>query len=169
VIRKRRTREHVLADLSESHVLQYVYQCRFTAQRIERDYGVDLVLFTYDPAGQIENGYVLIQLKATDHLRVLQDGQAAAFVVERADLEHWLAEPFPVILIVYDAPADVAYWLYVQAYFAALPGSALERPSHTLTVHIPLSQVVNAEAIRKFARFKQRVLDQARGAIRHDL
>jgi hypothetical protein len=159
----------VLADLSESHVLQCIYRCDFTAQRIDRDYGIDLLLFTYDHWGQIENGYVLIQLKATDHLRVLHDGLRAAFVVDRSDLEHWLAEPFPVILIVYEAQADVAYWLYVQAYFGALSDEVLERPSHTITVHIPRSQVLNEAAIRQFARYKRRVLDQARGVIRHEL
>jgi hypothetical protein len=49
----------------------------------------------------------------------------------------------PVILVVYDAQADIAYWLYVQAYFAGLPKFNPRTGSESITVHIPRSNVLN--------------------------
>jgi hypothetical protein len=45
--RKRRTREHVIADLSVHHVEGFILEEGHTAQRLDSDYGYDLVLFTY--------------------------------------------------------------------------------------------------------------------------
>lgn len=54
---------------------------------MEYDYGVDLVLFTYDDNGEIENGQIFVQFKATDHLNVLGNRLTIAFPVARTDLE----------------------------------------------------------------------------------
>ncbi len=70
MVRKRRTREHMIADLSANHVERYALRCGFTVERIVHDYGIDLTLSTYSASGEIENGLVYIQLKATDRLRV---------------------------------------------------------------------------------------------------
>ena len=51
--RKRRTREHVIADLSVNHVERVVLRCGWTVQRLNPDYGIDLVMTTYDASGQI--------------------------------------------------------------------------------------------------------------------
>jgi len=64
-----------------------------------------------------------------------------------ADLELWLREPMPYILVVYDAQADVAYWLYVEAYFARLQDFNLDRMGRTVTVYIPKANVLDESAI----------------------
>jgi len=61
------------------------------------------------------------QVKATDHLKRLAGGQTISWRIESAHLHHWLNEPMPVILVVYDAQQDEAYWLYVQKYFEEAP------------------------------------------------
>src|SRR4051812_43211611 len=88
-------------------------------QRVVHDYGVDLYMTTYTAQGEVGNDFVLFQLKATDRLKRTSDNTAIVFRLERADLDWWLVETFPVILVVYDAQADVAYWLYVQGHFEA--------------------------------------------------
>jgi hypothetical protein len=50
-LRKRRTREHVLADQSANHVERFIIDEGHTAQRLGSDYGYDLVLFTFDEDG----------------------------------------------------------------------------------------------------------------------
>ena len=82
-VRKRRTREHVIADLAVHHVEGHVLRCGFTVERVVHDYGVDLYLTTYNAAGEVESGLVLLQLKATDHLRRTADGTAILFRIER--------------------------------------------------------------------------------------
>ncbi len=168
--RKRRTRSHVIADLSVNHVERHALACGYSVERIEHDYGIDLLLYTYNEDGELENGQVFMQLKATDNPTVLADGETIAFALERADLELWLQEPMPVILVVYDAPRDRAHWLYVQAYFEDLrrAGFDLREAGSTVTVHLPSATVVDQTAIRTFARYKDNVLRQAREVIRHE-
>ena len=66
--RKRRTRQHVIADLSVHHVEGFILEEGHTAQRMEKDYGYDLLLFTYDEQGYAEPDFVPIQLKAAESL-----------------------------------------------------------------------------------------------------
>ena len=73
--RKRRTREHVLADLSANHVERHALLCGYSVERRVHDYGIDLTILTYDTDGNVENGQILVQLKATDHLKVIAEGQ----------------------------------------------------------------------------------------------
>jgi hypothetical protein len=43
---KRRTREHVLADLSANFVEKQALLCGYTGERVRLDYGIDLVVQT---------------------------------------------------------------------------------------------------------------------------
>jgi len=83
--RKKRTREHVIADLSVNHVERFILRCGFSVERVFHDYGLDLYMSTYDSAGEAENGMVLFQLKATDHLKLRADGEALLLRIERTD------------------------------------------------------------------------------------
>jgi hypothetical protein len=155
--RKRRTREHVIADLSVNHVERHVLLCGFTVERRWHDYGFDLFMNTYDQNGELESGEVHFQLKATDRLRVTRDGQTIRFRVERADLRTWLDAVMPVIFVVYDAVADVAYWLYVQGHFAKRPRFNAARGSETVTLQLPRAQRLDQAAVFTFAGYRDRI------------
>jgi hypothetical protein len=164
--RKKRTRQHVLAELSANHVERHALACGYAVERVEHDYGIDLILFTYDRAGNWHSGFVFIQLKATDHLRFRKDG-TISFAVSRADLEWWLDATDPVVLVVYDAKADQAYWLYIQAYFEALPGFQLSNIGASTNVSISRANLIDPAAIRRFDRFRADVAKQLQGVVRH--
>jgi len=166
-LRKRRTREHVIADLSVNHVERHALHSGCTVERMIHDYGIDLLLFTYNRAGEIEDGQVFLQLKATDHVQVLSDGATIAVRVAKTDLRYWLQKLWPVILIVYDALADSAYWVYVQAYFAGQTNFRRERAAEQVSVRVPRSNVVNQEAIRTFAQFRDDIRAQLEGKVQH--
>src|ERR1700681_409721 len=51
--RKKRTREHIIADLSAHHVEGPILRCGFTADRVVHDYGVDLFMKTYNADGEV--------------------------------------------------------------------------------------------------------------------
>jgi hypothetical protein len=89
------------------------------------------------------------------------------FRIDRRDLVRWLGQMLPVILIVYDAKNDAAYWLYVQSYFQKLPDFNLFAAGKTITVHVARTNVVNVKAIARFARFRDRVIAQKSKVI-HD-
>ncbi len=59
----------------------------------------------------------------------------------------------PDMLIVYDVSADTAYWVYVQSYFESLPGFNLFQAGRTITVRLPLSQVLTPATVQEFAAF----------------
>ena len=76
--RKRRTREHVIADLSINHVERQILLRGFAVNRMQTDYGIDLLMLTNTSEGEVEIGQVLFQVKATDSLQLVQEGQAIA-------------------------------------------------------------------------------------------
>ncbi|MCE2719138.1 MAG: DUF4365 domain-containing protein [Anabaena sp. 49628_E55] len=89
------------------------------------------------------------------------------FSIARSDLELWLFEPMPCILIVYDAQLDIAYWLYLQAYFENWAGFDLSKVGESVTVHLPKTNILDQEAIKKFAEYRNCILNQLQGVIRH--
>jgi len=50
VNRKRRTREHIIADLGVNHVEKCILECGWTVQRFSPDYGLDLLHDHVQPA-----------------------------------------------------------------------------------------------------------------------
>jgi len=151
---KRRTREHVLADLSANYVEKQALLCGYTAERVRLDYGIDLVVQTFNRRGEVESSRILFQLKATDRITTLASASAVSCRIEQANLVHWLEEPFPVVLVLYDAQNDAGYWLYVQNHFANLTGFDLARSGRRVTVVIPRSNVLDRKAMRRLARLK---------------
>jgi hypothetical protein len=124
-------------------------------------------LRTFTREGEVQEGKVLLQMKATDRLRVRSAATEFPFRIERADLVSWLAELSPVVLIVYDARKEVAYWLYVQSYFRRREDFNLFAAGQTVTLRVPTANVVSTAAVRRFARFRDAVLAQTRKVI-HD-
>jgi hypothetical protein len=74
----------------------------------------------------------------------------------------------PCILIIYDAINSQAYWLYLQAYFESLEGFDLSKVGESVTVHLSKYSILNRQAIKIFAKFKNDVLNQLQGVIRHN-
>lgn len=151
---KRRTREHVIADLAVNHVERQALLGDGTVERIVRDYGLDLNLFTFTPRGELEAGTIFVQVKGTEQIQWHRGQGRASFRLERLDLVGWLRQLLPVILIVYDATEDRAYWLHVQGHFAALPDFNLFAAGKKVTVHLDARQVLDPAAIRQFAALR---------------
>jgi hypothetical protein len=155
--RKRRTREHFIADLSVNHLERFILLCGWTAQRVSPDYGVDLVMDTFDDRGRIENGVVKFQLKATDSIRLVSHRPSIAIRLDWRDVIYWLNEWMPVILVVYDAKRDRACWLYLQPALREI-ARVPRRRTQRLTVHVPLANSLDVAAIRRFAGYRDAVL-----------
>jgi hypothetical protein len=156
--RKRRTREHIIADLSVNHVERLVLRTGWVVQRLNPDYGIDLFMETFDANGDIENGGVWFQLKATGTLKVRARSQAIPVRMEWRDLIFWLNERMPGILVIYDAGQDRAWWVYLQEVLRTMKRrQTTDRPAHTVTLRVPLTNVLDETAIRQFARFRDAV------------
>lgn len=166
VQRKTRTREHVIASQSVAHVERFIVAAGHTAERPMSDYGYDLSMSTFAPNGGAEPGNVWFQLKATDTLPLMQDDNTIPYLIEWKDVSLWREEPMPVILVVYDAAQQAAYWLYTQALFQS-DGRFRGSGGGTVTVHLSRANVLDEQAISLFRLFKQNVLEQMR-EIRHN-
>lgn len=158
---KLRTREHVIADLAVNHVERQGLLCGYSFQEITRDYGFDLLLFTYTALGEMEDGLIYLQVKSTEETRRVHRGRSIPFRIDRAELVTWLRPLTPVMLVVYDVKADAAYWVHVQGYFRTLAGFDLFRVGETVTVHLPVDQVLDPAAMRQFAALRDAVVDPA--------
>jgi hypothetical protein len=149
---KRRTRSHVIDDLSFNHLERFVLLCGWSAQRERPDYSIDVKIRTYDQRGEVQMGYILVQLKGTDTLVFNSQRTVVSCRIDRRDVAFWVRNPFPVILVRYDARNDQAYWVHIQDYFASGGGLEHEQTGQTLTVHIPGANRVDCEAIAEFGR-----------------
>lgn len=159
--RKQRTRQHVIADLSANYVERLILEEGHTAQRLRNDYGYDLFVQTFDGDGYVEPGFVLIQLKATDDLRI--DGTECLCDLEVRDCNLWLAEKMPVILVLYDAQRRKARWLWVQDYFRR-PDRLPTPGAKTVRVRIPLGQLLTRKAVTRMRRLAREAHARETGA-----
>lgn len=138
-----------------NHVERVVLVCGYAVERTKSDYGIDLTIDTTDRRGEIEPGHIDVQVKATDALPLTTDGREVLQRIAVADLKAWLFEVAPVVLVVYDAKADVAYWLDVQEYARGLdPVETMAR--RTITLRIPRANVWTPDAVRRLREVKNR-------------
>lgn len=147
-MRKRRTREHIIADLSVNHVEQFVLRAGPVADRIFFDYGYGLTVRTFDTNGEVERDFFYLQLKASDTPTYVENGKAVSVRVEEGDLQAWREERVPVVLIFYDVGADTAYWVHVQ--------EMADRIART-TVRLPVEQRFDETAVETLRQYKNRI------------
>lgn len=156
--RKRRTRQHVIADQSVNHVERFVIDAGHTVQRLTADYGYDLVMMTFDEQGYAEPGLIWLQLKASE--AVARSGGHWAYDLDIRDYNLWTTERFPVILVLFDATARRAYWLHVQRYFADNRFRRPAKKSKTVRVLVPDRQPVTRRAVARWRAAKVRISAQ---------
>jgi hypothetical protein len=160
----------VLADLSVNHVERQILLRGFALNRLQVDYGLDLMILTYNDGGELDSGHVLFQIKATDSLQVLKTGPFVSLRVELADLKAWQEEWMPVILVVYDGRADDAYWLFVQQYLDEKNVAADDflDEQDRIVVRIPLANRLNPDAIGLFREIRIQYVQYKKGGFPHD-
>jgi hypothetical protein len=159
--RKQRTRQHVIADQSVNHVERFIIDEGHTAQRVEKDYGYDLFLFTFDEQGYAEPGMVSLQLKARENLQAV--GADYICDVDIRDYNLWMQEKFPVILILFDAARRRAFWLDFQRYCRQELARGPNRGAKSVRVLVPARQVVNRRAIARMRSLKREARVQLMG------
>jgi len=151
MLRKKRTRQHVVADLGVNHVERQVLLCGHTVERVVHDYGYDLFLFTFDESGFTEPGAIGVQVKATE--KAYRDDKLIALRVQRSDLVNWLSERRPVILVTYNLPEDKAYYVDLQDHFEKHKVNIFA-VGQTMTVHIPKDRLFDESAVKLIVQRK---------------
>lgn len=149
--RKRRTRQHVIADQSVNHIERFILDEGHAVTRVPSDYGYDLLMMTFDDEGYAETGLIFLQLKASEALT--RSGANFAFDLDVRDYNLWRSEQLPVILVLFEAGTRRAYWVHVQRYFA----DGAKRPrkqAKTVRVLVERRQVFGRRAVRAIRALK---------------
>jgi hypothetical protein len=163
----KRTRSHIIADLSENHFMRFILKEGHTCESTKSDYGYDLILSTFSNKGEFENGSISIQLKATDKLRLINQASTISFTIKRKHYTLWKREPMPVILVVFDSVKERAFWLYFQDYLENKLTRKIKKNAASITVNIPIRNKLNRRSVKKLQTFKNNVLKQIDGKIIH--
>jgi hypothetical protein len=103
---------------------------------------------------------VYFQVKAMESLD--QRGAYYPFDLDIRDWNLWMRERVPVCLVLFDATRKRAYWIAVQQYFTAGPGTEPQKGARTIRVKVPKGQVVNRRAISIMRERKLATIPQVR-------
>jgi hypothetical protein len=149
-MRKQRTREHVIEDLGFNHVERQILYAGYTVMRYSHgnDYGYDGLIQTYNKQGEIERFRFHFQLKSTDNIQFSTDKKSVVFDLSVRDLELWLDDSMMMILILYDAQGETAYYVDLQAYFNE-NGIKIGEDRKFIRVHISVNNIVTAQSFQK--------------------
>ena len=144
ILAKQRTREHIIADLSVNYAERQFLLAGYANNRVMFDYGYDLFIHTFDAAGHLETGLIQVQVKASDAPEYSKDRDYVTVRVDERDDATWRAELYPVVLILYDAAEDAAYFVHYQS----LPFTTRR------SIRIPTDSRFNTDAARNLRDVK---------------
>ena len=145
-MRKQRTREHVIEDLGYNHVERQVLYANYTVLRYAHgnDYGYDGLIQTYNEQGEMDRFRLHFQLKSTDNIQLSTDKKTFIFDLSVRDLELWLEDTIKMLLILYDAQREIAYFIDLQRYFNE-NGIQIQENRKFVRVYILISNIVSAQ------------------------
>lgn len=145
-MRKQRTREHVIEDLGFNYVERQILYAGFTVERVRHDYGYDGFFTTFNGVGEAEPHLIRFQLKSTDHIQFSEKKKAFNFDLSKRDLELWLLDTNKMLLILYDAQKEVAYFEDLQAYFK---NNKLNfgKGRKFVRISIPMTNILSPQAV----------------------
>ena len=117
-MKKRRTRQHIIEGSGLNHIeRQIVLSGNVLRRFLDNDYGYDGMIETFNELGETQNQAFMIQLKSTDNIQLSPHKQGFIVDLSKRDLELWLKASYPVLLMLYDAQKEVAYFTDLQTYF----------------------------------------------------
>ena len=112
-MRKLRTRQHIIEDLGFNHVEWQILKAGFTVTPYyHNDYNLDGQFRTFNEKGEVENNTIEFQLKSTDKIKRV--GNTIKFDLSKRDLELWLLNNSTLLVLLYDAQQEMAYFLDIH-------------------------------------------------------
>lgn len=109
-----------------------------------------------------------MQLKATNSIRLIEKDSFVAFEVSTKNYRLWMEEGSTVFLIVYDAVARKAYWLYFQKYFEDDPVRKPQAAAKWITLRIPVTNELSEVTVDYMRERKAAFLTRFAKVRHHD-
>jgi hypothetical protein len=156
-MRKRRTRAHVIEALGFNYVEKQVLLAGYTIERVRYDYGYDGYFQTFNEYGEVEANSIFVQLKSTDNLKLIEkEENSIIFDLSIRDLELWLLGKEMMILVVYDAQLDQAFFVDLKDYFKSNK-TALKNVRKFVRIYVPSTNALNATSIKELRKIKNSI------------
>lgn len=153
-MRKRRTRAHIIEALGFNHVERQILLAGYTIEKIIYDYGYDGYVQTFNDKGEIESGNIFVQLKSTDNLKSSsKEPFSIIFDLDIRDLEVWLLGSGMMLLVVYDAQLNRAFFVELKDYFTE-NREALVNARKFIRIYIPNKNILNPVALKELRATK---------------
>ncbi len=151
-MKKLRTRQHIIEDLGLNHIERQILLAGNILRRFkDYDYGYDGMIETFNEIGETDNLTFKIQLKSTDVIQFSSQNQGFIIDLSKRDLELWLKSLTPVLLLLYDAQQEVAYFVDLQSYFNENK-IALKNVRKFVRIYISTESVFNTAIIKKLQK-----------------
>jgi Domain of unknown function (DUF4365) len=148
-MRKLRTRQHQIEDLGFNHVERHILNANFVVYRYSHnDYGNDGQISLFNEKGKYENGKINFQLKSTDRIDYSISRKSFVFDLDVRDLKSWLFDTTLMLLMLYDAHKEVAFYLDLQDYFKK-KGIKIKETAKFVRVLIPKANLFTTEVIQE--------------------
>ena len=113
-MRKLRTRQHIIEDLGYNHAERVILYAGYTINRYgQNDYGYDGMITTFNEKGEVDYTQMNMQLKSTDNIKQTSDKLFYLVDISKRDLQLWCYCDVTVILILYDAQKERAFYINI--------------------------------------------------------
>ena len=153
-MKKLRTRQHIIEDLGLNHIERQILLVGNVLRRFkDYDYGYDGMIETFNERGETDNQIFLFQLKSTDNIQLSNEKGGYIVDLSKRDLELWLTNLVPVLLILYDAQKDVAYFTELQSYFNK-NRIALNNVRKFVRIYLSTESIFSTNNIQKLQNLK---------------
>ena len=153
-MRKQRTRQHIIEDLGFNHIERQILYAGHVIQRFtQNDYGYDGIVYTFKETSEVSTFTFHIQLKSTDQINISKKDKTINFDLSKRDLELWLFSTTELLLVVYDAQQEKAYYVDVQAYFRE-KGLKFNNIRKFVRINIATDNIFTPAEIHKFLHNK---------------
>lgn len=154
MMRKQRTRQHIIEDLGFNHIERQILYAGYTVFKCgHNDYGYDGLLTTFNENGEVEPLTMWFQLKSTDNILYTKDRMFVVYDISMRDLELWGNSLTTMLFMLYDAQKEEAFYLDLQEYFKK-DGFHIEKKRKFVRIKIPVLQKWNSGAILKLRHIK---------------
>jgi hypothetical protein len=150
------TRQHLLELKSYNFVERQCLDARCLFERTKHDFGYDGDITTIRPKGEVENGEIKVQVKASSKVKYSEKHKGYVFDFSKRDLELWLGSNDLVILILYDGQNDRGYYIPLEDYFKRNRLS-LRKVRKFIRVYFPPANLFDTTNIQSLRKLKNEI------------
>ena len=158
-MRKLRTHKHKIEDLSYNFVEKQALLADCIFERYNfRQYSYDGHIFTFNHKGEMEGGFIFVQVKATNNIKYSKKNEGYQLRLDKRDLDLWVSEKLPVIIVLYDAENDVAYYIEMESYFKK-NRILLKEINKFMLVFLPRENVFTPATVKQIRILKNKIYE----------